>query len=806
MMDTANLPGENYRNCMAVSKPQSSSLYSDGKWTVPGICILLAVAVFVVFGQTIRHEFVDYDDDDYVYNNPPVINGLTLPDIKWAFTHSHSLNWHPLTWLSHMLDCQLYGLNAGGHHLSNVLFHTATTILLFLVLRRMAGLHSGNSAGERAAQAGATWPAAFVAAVFAIHPLRVESVAWVAERKDVLSGLFFMLTLWAYTRYVEKSKVQSPKSKVWYGLALVFFALGLMSKPMLVTIPFVLLLLDYWPLRRISDFGFRISDLKSASQRSTINHLLFEKLPFLLLSAASCVATVFAQKSVVATTQQLPFSVRLNHALVACTTYLGQMVWPHDLAVFYPYRYLPVEQIVGAGALLLCITALVFWGARRFPYLPVGWLWYLGMLVPVIGLVQVGHQSHADRYTYLPQIGLYLAITWAVRDLTVSWRHRRQILGMAALGIIGALMACSWQQTKYWRNSELLWTHTLACTSENDLAQSNLGQVLAAEGRLDEALDHSQKAIEINPDYALGHVNLAVALAGLGRTAEALEHFQKAIAIDPNQAEAHYDLGCIFDKQGKLDAAIEQYRKAIEIIPDYPEAHNNLGVVLMQSGRLDEAMDQYQTALRSKPDYPEAVNNAGQVLVAQGKLDEAIKQYRKALEIKPDYVEAHGNLAKVLAAQGRWDEAVKEYTAFTASDANTNNYLVQLQFADALMHAGRTREAVLHLNEVLRIKPDSIGIMNNLAWLLATSRETSVRDGARAVSLAEQACQLTHYRQTTLVGTLAAAYAEAGRFDDAISTAQKACALASESGQQELLKRNQELLELYRAHQPDREK
>jgi hypothetical protein len=229
-----------------------------------------------------------------------------------------------------------------------------------------------------------------VAAVFAIHPLRVESVAWVAERKDVLSGLFFMLTLWAYTRYVEKSKVQSPKSKVWYGLALVFFALGLMSKPMLVTIPFVLLLLDYWPLRRISDFGFRISDLKSASQRSTINHLLFEKLPFLLLSAASCVATVFAQKSVVATTQQLPFSVRLNHALVACTTYLGQMVWPHDLAVFYPYRYLPVEQIVGAGALLLCITALVFWGARRFPYLPVGWLWYLGMLVPVIGLVQVG--------------------------------------------------------------------------------------------------------------------------------------------------------------------------------------------------------------------------------------------------------------------------------------------------------------------------------------------------------------------------------------------------------------------------------
>jgi tetratricopeptide (TPR) repeat protein len=782
-MDTANIPGKNWRHSMAVPKPQSSSLLSDGKWTVPGICVLLALAVFVVFGQTCRHEFVNYDDDEYVYNNPPVTKGLTLPSIEWAFTHSHSQNWHPLTWLSHMLDCQLYGLNAGGHHLTNVLLHTLAAIGLFLMLKEMTG---------------ALWRSAFVAAVFAVHPLRVESVAWVAERKDVLSGLFFMLTLWAYARYAEKSKVQSSKTKVFYWLALLFFAMGLMSKPMLVTVPFVLLLLDYWPLKRIPNS-------KSVSQLSTFNHLLFEKLPFLLLSAASCVATVFAQGSVVASTKALPLSVRFDHALVACTTYLGQMVWPHDLAVYYPYRYLPVEPVVGAGALLLCITVLVFLGARRFPYLPVGWLWYLGMLVPVIGLVQVGHQSHADRYTYLPQIGLYLAVAWAVRDLTLSWRHRRQILGAAALSIIAALMVCSWKQTSYWQNSESLWTHTLACTSENDLAQSNLGHVLTTQGRLDEAIEHSQKAIEISPDYAVGHVNLAAALAGQGRTADAIEHFQRAIEIDPNQAEAHYDLGCIFARQGKLDEAIEQYQKAIEIIPDYAEAHNNLGVVLMQRGRLDEAMDHYRTALSLKPDYADAANNVGNVLVAQGKLDEALGQYRKAIEIKPDHAEAHGNLAKVLAAQGRWDEAAKEYTVFAALGANTNDYTVHLKFADALLHLGQTQEAVSQLNEVLRLKPDSIETMNNLAWMLATDPEANIRDGERAVALAEQACQLTHYRKTTMVGTLAAAYAEAGRFDDAIATAQKACTLAEKSGEQNLLQKNQELLARYRAHQPYRE-
>jgi Tfp pilus assembly protein PilF len=344
--------------------------------------------------------------------------------------------------------------------------------------------------------------------------------------------------------------------------------------------------------------------------------------------------------------------------------------------------------------------------------------------------------------------------------------------------------------------------HTLACTSENDLAQSNLGHELAAQGRLAEAVEHSQKATEINPDYAVGHVNLAAALAGQGRTAEAIEHFQRAIEIDPNQAEAHYDLGCIFHKQGKLDEAIEQYQKAIEINPDYPEAHNNLGVVLMRMGRLDEAMDHYRTALRLRPDYAEALSNVGHVLVVQGKLDEAIEQYRKAIEIKPDHVEAHGNLAKVLAAQGRWDEAVKEYTAFAALGANSNDYIAHLNFANALLHVGRTPEAVSHLNEVLRIKPDSIETMNNLAWVLATDPEANIRDGARAVALAEQACKLTHYRETMLVGTLAAAYAEAGRFDEAISTAQKACALASKSGEQDLLRRNQELLVLYRAHKP----
>src|SRR5437762_4869514 len=416
--------------------------------TILTICLFLAAITWLVFGQTLNHEFVNYDDEIYVYENAKVTAGLSLQNAFWAFTHTVCNNWHPLTIISHMLDCQLYGQRPAGHHFTNVLLHTVAVVLLFLVLQQMTG---------------ALWQSAFVAAVFAIHPLHVESVAWVAERKDVLSGVFFMLTLLAYIRYAR-----APST--WRYLIVTFvFALGLMSKPMLVTVPFVLLLLDYWPFRRIAD------------QRSHPGHqllsLLVEKIPLIALSAVSSTVTFLAQRGALGWTEQLPMLSRFNNAIVAYIIYMRQMFWPAGLAVFYPHpeNRLPPWEISLALSVLIGITVAAVILRKKAPYLITGWFWYLGMLVPVIGLVQVGWQGHADRYTYLPQIGLYIAGTWAFADLTASWRRRRVLLGAAALLVIGALSCSASIQTSYWRNSETLFTHALAVTKHNDVAENNLG-------------------------------------------------------------------------------------------------------------------------------------------------------------------------------------------------------------------------------------------------------------------------------------------------------------------------------------------
>jgi hypothetical protein len=437
---------------------------------------------WLVFGQTLGHEFVNYDDDAYVADNPAALGGLSLKGIVWGFTHKVNDNWTPLTVISHMLDCQLYGTKAGWHHLTSVLLHTASVIVLFLVLKGMTA---------------ALWRSAFVAAVFAIHPLHVESVAWIAERRDVLSGLFFMLTLGAYVRYVQRwPKVESRGSRAQavpaldprpltldYCLVLLFFALGLMCKPMLVTLPFVLLLLDYWPLKRFTQPDGRLVPWR----------LIAEKVPLLALSGAACVATLFAQKEAI---HSLPLSLRISNALVSYVAYLGQMIYPAGLAVYYPYpeNGLPLWKIIAAFVLLLVISAGALAARRKQPWFLFGWLWYLGMLVPVIGVLQVGSQAQADRYTYLPQIGLYIALAWAAKDLTVSWRYRRQVLGVAATIVLAALMVGASLQTSYWRNSESLWTHTLACTSGNYVAHNNFGVMLGKNGNLDEAIHQFQEA------------------------------------------------------------------------------------------------------------------------------------------------------------------------------------------------------------------------------------------------------------------------------------------------------------------------
>ncbi len=641
-----------------------------------GICVFLVAITWLVFGQTLGHDFVNFDDKTYVYGNPVVTSGLTWPGIAWAFIHSHALNWHPLTTISHMFDCQVFGLNAGGHHFTNVLLHTIAVILLLLVLNQMTAQ---------------LWRSAFVAAVFAIHPLHVESVAWIAERKDVLSAVFFMLTLGAYVGYTRRRTIGR------YVTMSILFACGLMSKPMLVTVPFVLLLLDYWPLDRLK------------GQWSVVIGLVVEKLPLFVLSAASCVVTIIAQRGSTGDMEPLPFIWRIENAAVSCTTYIGQMFWPVKLAVFYPAHSFSVWQIVFAFGFLIAVSAITVAMRKRHPYLFTGWFWYLGMLVPVIGVLQIGLQSHADRYTYLPQIGLYVLATWTVADMAI-FRGREKFLAAIAAILLLAPGWQSWKQTKYWKNSETLWTHTLAVTSDNDIAHNNLGQFLAERGRIDGAIAQYQAALRIRGDAQEARYNLSNALV-------------------------HNNLGNAFVEKERLDEAIAQYEKAIALRPDYADGHFNLGSVFLQQGRLDEA----------------------------------IAEWRKTLSIHPDDVEGHTMLG------------------------------------DALVRTHRIREGISHYEKVLQLDPRSILTLNKLAWISATSADASLRDGAKAIELARKANHYSDEKNPIVMRTLAAAYADAGRFDDAIEIAQRAAGLADALGQNSLAIKLAQDVDLYRERFPLRD-
>jgi len=539
------------------------------------VCLLLIAATLTVYWQVRNHDFINFDDNQYITDNIHVHTGLRSDNITWAFTSTHAANWHPLTWLSHMLDCQLFGLNPTGHHLTSVFFHLVNSLLLFLILRWMTGT---------------LWRSGIVAALFALHPLHVESVTWVAERKDVLSTLFWMLTLWAYLAYTKRPGLKT------YFLLLIAFALGLMAKPMLVTLPFVLLLLDYWPLKRI-ELGQSGIGLPAASQTSTsakkpwaqVFPLLLEKTPLFVLAAVSSVVTYIVQKSggAVGALQAYPFKIRMANALLSYAIYMGKMIWPQNLAVFYPHpeQSLPMWQAAGAGLLLLVISISVIRLGRRHPYLPVGWLWYVGTLVPVIGLVQVGAQGMADRYTYVPLIGLFFIIAWGVTDLLGSWRYGRPALTVAATSLLSALIVCSSFQASHWKNSLTLFDHTLRATSNNWLIHNNLGVVLEKQGRLKEGTDHLYEALRIKPDYAEAHNNLALRLAKQGKLEEAIDHFSEAVRIKPDYVDALNSLGVALAKQGKLEEAIDHFSEALRIKPDYAKARRNLRRVTQLIGK-----------------------------------------------------------------------------------------------------------------------------------------------------------------------------------------------------------------------------
>ena len=598
------------------------------------ICSILILITVIVFWQVGRHEFVNYDDDVYVTDNPQVKAGLTYKSVIWAFTTTHGANWHPLTWLSHMLDYQLYGSNPRGHHFSSLLLHLVNTLLLFFVLKRMTG---------------ALWQSGFVAALFAFHPLHVESVAWVAERKDVLSTLFWLLTMWTYVLYVER-----PGSKR-YVLTFCIFALGLMAKPMLVTLPFVLLLMDYWPLSRFEPDRVDAErkppiQLPTSFMKSDriVLRLISEKFPLFVLAAVSSIVTLIVQQrgGAVESADILSVKLRIANALVSYVNYIGKMIWPQGLAVFYPHpeASLPMWQVVGAGLLLVGISIAVVRLARTYPYLPVGWLWYLGTLVPVIGLVQVGIQAMADRYTYVPLIGLFIIIAWGVPYLAKNWNSKKILLTTATGILFLALMMSSWTQLQHWKNNVTLFEHAINVTTNNYLAHDNLGNVLAQQGKIDEAINHYDTALRIKSNSANTHNNLAVALLGLGRIDEAIAHYRMALQYQSNSPEIHNNLGVSLARRGQIDEAIAHYFIALRLKADYEEAYNNLGNALARQGKLDEAAAQFSRALEIRPNYPDAHNNLGVALARQGRLDAAIVHFKEALQLKPDYTQAHNNL------------------------------------------------------------------------------------------------------------------------------------------------------------------
>jgi tetratricopeptide (TPR) repeat protein len=643
------------------------------------ICLFLVLVILFVYYQSIHYDFVNYDDEVYVTENMQVKAGLTFEGIIWAFTTGHGANWHPLTWISHMLDCELFGLNPMGHHWINLQLHIANTILLFLFFNWATG---------------AVWRSGLVAAIFAIHPLHVESVAWIAERKNVLFALFMILSMLSYTGYVRHS------NKVYYVLLIILFVLGLMAKPMIVTLPFVLLLLDFWPLSRFQTKNdkFQMPGIQTGIK------LVLEKIPLFILSAASCIATFFVQQQggAVVSVEAIPLTARVANACVSYIRYIGKMIYPVNLTIFYPQQKWPFVWVIMSALLLLGVSALVIRGSRKFQYLVTGWFWYLGTLVPVIGLVQVGSQSIADRYTYIPLIGLFIVVAWGLSDISAKFPGLKNVVAVFLSVMLIFFIICAWFQVGYWKNGITLFTHALKVTHNNSVAHCELGHVLDRHGKHDEAIIHYLKALQINPNYA--------------------------------------------------------------------EAHNNLGYNLANQGKFKDAVYHYNEALRLDPKYVKALNNLGTVLARQGNFEEAVYHFNQALQADPNYARAYYNLGKIYSNQGEIKEAIGFY------------------------------------RKALRFAPNMAQALYNLSWTLASCENEKLRNGKEAVRLAEKLCKITKNNEPLALDALAAAYAETGNFDSAISVAKNALKIALQQGPEELALGLKERFKLYQEKRPYRQR
>jgi tetratricopeptide (TPR) repeat protein len=727
----------------------------------PWLCVALLLATAAVYAPVRHFGFLNYDDEEYVTENAHVTAGLTRDGFVWAWTGVHQATWHPLTTLSHMLDCQLFGLNAGPHHLGNVVLHALNTLLLFGLLARLTAQ---------------PWRSAWVAALFALHPLHVESVAWVSERKDVLSTFFWLLALWAYAAYAQRGGWRA-----YTGLIVTYIA-ALLSKPMAVTLPFVLLLLDLWPLRRITlpdiNQGGATgrsplrSGQSSLTHGSTLTTLLIEKVPLLLLAALVSVITYLTQTTAgaVVSLEALPLGVRVENAIVVYVAYLGKMLWPAGLAVFYPFAApVPAWQVFGAALFLIAGSVVVLQSTRRRPYLFTGWFWYLGMLVPVIGLVHQGDQSMADRFTYVPLVGIFIMAAWGIPDLLGGWRHRQLFCAVAGSGVLVACTLATARQVRLWKDSLTLFEHALAVTRNNHVAHFIIGSALQEQGRRDEAFPHLAESLRLQPNYDKPNFDIGLIYAARGDLASARHYYEQALQLNPLYTKAHVSLGLVLAAQGDPDGALAHYREAIRIDPGLAAAHNNLAITLENTGKLDEAIAEYAEGVRLEPKHAESRCNLAAALASAGRLPEAVEQFRIALQDAPQLVEARFGLATAYA------------------------------------QAGQTHAAIVALEEALHERPHWTSVEATLAWLLATADDAHLRDGARAVQVAEAAAQRTNHQDATVLNSLAAAYAEVGRFSDAVDAASQALTLAHGSHQTALENALTSRLALYRTGQPVRE-
>ena len=652
------------------------------------VCLVLFIGTWLLFVRAIGNDFVNYDDPDYVTANEHVQPGLTWAGVKWAFGSDDVSYWHPLTWISHLIDRSLFGGNPAGHHATSVGLHACNAVLVFLVFRRLTG---------------AFWTSALNAALFAWHPLRVESVAWVAERKDVLSGFFWLLALWAYAVYAERRRERSPGAWGCYTLALAAFAGGLMSKPMVVTFPLVLLVVDYWPLRRLA-LAPPSATVSGTSPREPLWRVLTEKLPFLGLSTAVSIVTVIAQKKVGTLSEVLPFDARMANAVVAVARYLGKLVWPFDLAVLYPHPgHWPTVAVAGALVLFVAISGTVWAQRRRRPWLLAGWLWWLVALAPVAGLVQVGIQSMADRYSYLPMLGVQFAILWTLRDIVSSTAARRTLVTAGAV-VLAAGAARTWNQEGVWHDSLTLFEHAVAVTKDNYLAENNIGTHLVGLGRTAEAIEHYRRSLAIKPDYPEARNNLGHALAKLGRAREAADCFRAALRLKPDMIAAHNNLGNALSDLGQVDEAIEHYEFVLARQPEHADALMNYGVALAMKGRLAEAEKEIRMSLRVRPDSASAESDLGNVLALTGRPAEAIANYRRAIELSPRDSQSFNNLANVNAQTGALDDAATNYQE--ALRLEPMNPEAHLNFARVLVRQGRNAAALEHVKVALQQRPD----------------------------------------------------------------------------------------------------